>query len=301
MSYQPATIGTEDRTLEQLLRVDKLPSAVFSLSPAIGRAIIRLWYRYLTHIDPDEQVTLMNYGYAETGTDAPFPSLCREDEADRYCIQLYEHLTIGVDLKGSAVLEVGCGRGGGASFVARYPKPASLTGIDIVARAIDFCNRHYRTAGLTFARGDAVALGFGHGSFDAVINVGSSHYYRSMPCFLAEVRRALKPGGWFLFADFRKREEMPALRRQLVEAGFELVREADITDNIVRALEVDNDRKLALIQRRVPWLFRKTFKEFAATPGSATYDSFNQARWVYKSFVMKRGEITSPTPPQTKS
>ncbi len=30
-----------------------------------------------------------------------------------------------------------------------------------------------------------------------------------MPRFLGEVRRVLKPGGWFLFADFRKREEMP--------------------------------------------------------------------------------------------
>jgi len=299
MSYQPATIGGEGRTLAQLLRLDKLPSGVFSLSPAIGRAIVRLWYHYLTYIDPDHEMTFMNYGYAETGPDALSPTLDREDEANRYCIQLYQHLTTGVDLKGRDVLEVGCGRGGGASFVARYLKPASLTGIDIAASSIDYCKRHYCTSGLTFARGDAVALDFGPGSFDAVINVESSHYYRFMPGFLAEVRRVLKPDGWFLFADFRKREEMPVLRRQLVDAGFEVVRETNITNNILRALEVDNERKLTLIHKRVPWLLRKTFKEFAGTPGSATYESFSEARWEYSSFTMRRGEITSPTDPQT--
>ena len=297
MSYQPATIGGEGRTLAQLLRLDKLPSGVFSLSPAIGRAIVRLWYHYLTYIDPDHEMTFMNYGYAETGPDALSPTLDREDEANRYCIQLYQHLTTGVDLKGRDVLEIGCGRGGGASFIYRYLKPASLTGIDIAARAIDFCNRHYRAAGLTFARGDAVALDFGRGSFDVVINVESSHYYRSIPLFLAEVRRVLRPDGRFLFADFRTREEMPVLRRQLVEAGFELVRETNITNNILRALQMDNDRKLALIHKRVPWLFRKTFKEFAGTPGSATYESFSQARWAYSSFVMKRGDVAAPTHP----
>ena len=301
MSYQPATIGTEGRTLAQILRLDKLPSRVFSLSPAIGRAVVRLWYRYLTHIDPDQQMTFMNYGYADTGTEAPFPALDPDDEANRYCIQLYEHLTSGVELEGRDVLEIGCGRGGGASFISRYLKPASLTGIDIAARAIDFCNRHYRAAGLTFARGDAVALEFGRGSFDVVINVESSHYYRPMTCFLAEVHRVLKPGGWFLFADFRKREEMPALRRQLVEAGFEVVRETNITGNIVRALDADNDRKLALIHKRVPWLFRKAFKEFAGTPGSATYESFSEARWEYSSFIMKRAGNASPIHPQSRN
>jgi ubiquinone/menaquinone biosynthesis C-methylase UbiE len=295
MSSRPATISAEARTLAQHLRLDGLPSGVFSLSPAIGVAVVKLWYRYLTHIDRNQEMTFMNYGYADTGPDATLPALDRADEGNRYCIQLYQHLTAGVDLKGRDVLEIACGRGGGASFIARYLKPASLTGIDIAAKAIEFCKRHYGTAGLTFARGDAEALDFGRAAFDAVINVESSHYYRSMPRFLGEVRRVLKPGGWFLFADFRKREEMSALRRQLVDAGFEIVREADISDNILRALEVDNDRKLALIHKRVPWLFRKAFKEFAATPGSATYESFNEARWKYSSFIMRRCEIASPT------
>ena len=292
MSYRyPVTIDAGPRTLAQFLRLNELPSRVFSLSPAIGLAVTRLWYRYMTHLDRNNEMTFMNYGYADTDAAKPLPALSREDEGNRYCIQLYGHLSSGVDLAGRDVLEIGCGRGGGASFVARYLKPASLTGIDIAPGAIEFCSRHYGTAGLTFALGDAEALGFGRDSFDAVINVESSHYYRSMPRFLGEVRRVLRPGGWFLFTDFRRREAMPALRRQLADAGFEVVRETCITDNILQALELDNDRKLALIHKRVPWLFRKAFKEFASTRCSGTYESFSKARWEYMSFAMR-----SPAP-----
>jgi hypothetical protein len=42
------------------------------------------------------------------------------------------------------------------------------------------------------------------------------------------------------------------------------------------------------------------FKEFAGTPGSATYESFSEARWEYSSFIMKRCEIASPTHTRTK-
>lgn len=288
MSYRhSATVVPEARTLAQFLRLNELPSRVLSLSPAIGLAVTRLWYRYMTHLDRNHEMTFMNYGYADTDPAAPLPTLAREDEGNRYCIQLYQHLTAGVDLKGCDVLEIGCGRGGGASYLARYLNPASLTGIDIAPGAVEFCNRHFGTAGLTFARGDAEALDFGRDSFDAVINVESSHYYRSMPRFLGEVRRVLRPGGWFLFTDFRECEAIPALRRQLVEAGFEVVRETDITGNIVRALELDDDRKLALIHKRVPWLFRKAFKEFASTRDSGTYESFSKAKWEYVSFALR--------------
>ena len=62
---------------------------------------------------------------------------------------------------------------------------------------------------------------------------------------------------------------------------------------------MDNEHKLALIHKRVPWLFRKAFKEFAGPPGSATYESFSEARWEYSSFIMKRCENACPNHTQT--
>ena len=298
-SGQAAALPSEGRSLAQRLRLDKLPSRIIGLSPAIGIAITRAWYRYMTHLDREHEMTFMNYGYAEIDREVSSLTLTPEDEVNRYCIQLYQHLSTGVDLQGRSVLEVGSGRGGGASYVARYLKPASLTGIDIAAAAVGFCKDHYDCPGLTFAHGDAEAIPFARSSFDVVFNVESSHYYRSVPRFLAEVRRVLKPDGWFMFADFRRQEEMPALRRQLVEAGFEVVRETNITANILQALNVDNERKLSLIHSKVPWLFRKAFKEFAAVPGSASYESFSRGRWEYLSFALKRGPSDPSSPTQS--
>jgi ubiquinone/menaquinone biosynthesis C-methylase UbiE len=44
---------------------------------------------------------------------------------------------------------------------------------------------------------------FPDASFDAVINVESSHCYPSMGRFLSEVHRVLRPRGSLLFADLR--------------------------------------------------------------------------------------------------
>ena len=43
-------------------------------------------------------------------------------------------------------------------------------------------------------------------SYDAVVNVEASHLYPDVPRFLAEVARVLRPGGHFLYADFRRRQ-----------------------------------------------------------------------------------------------
>src|SRR3954465_7570364 len=75
----------------------------------------------------------MNYGYAPVGR-GPFegpatgPALDPADEPDRFCIQLYAHTLEGVDVAGRDVLEVGSGRGGGASWISRSLGARSTTG-----------------------------------------------------------------------------------------------------------------------------------------------------------------------------
>ena len=70
---------------------------------------------------------------------------------------LYYKLQFGEQLEAGERLEVGSGRGGGASYMARYLKPASLVGLDITSSAIRFCNRHYDVENLSFVRGSALA------------------------------------------------------------------------------------------------------------------------------------------------
>ena len=71
--------------------------------------------------------------------------------------------------------------------------------------------------GLAFEVGDAERMPFPDASFDAVVNVESSHCYPSMPAFLSEVRRVLRPGGHFLYADLRPRTDLPARRAELAD------------------------------------------------------------------------------------
>src|ERR1700682_3519164 len=125
------------------------------ISPRLSRAMIRFWYQMLVVIDRQREITFMNYGYADLDARSNSLALNDGERDNRYCVQLYHHVAAAVDLKGKEVVEVGSGRGGGASYIARYLKPNSMRGIDLSDKAVDFCNTHYSTAGLSFTQGDA--------------------------------------------------------------------------------------------------------------------------------------------------
>src|SRR2546430_1565813 len=96
-----------------------------AISPGFKRLLWRSWYQYLARYDLPEW-RFMNYGYASSDAQEARPALDAEDEADRYAIQLYHRVANAVPLSGRDVLEVGCGRGGGSSFVKRYHRPRRM-------------------------------------------------------------------------------------------------------------------------------------------------------------------------------
>jgi ubiquinone/menaquinone biosynthesis C-methylase UbiE len=67
-------------------------------------------------------------------------------------------------------------------------------------------------------------------SFDAVVNIESSHCYESMDAFLSEVCRVLRPGGQFFFADLRSTDGVNTLREQFNASGLTVEKETDITN-----------------------------------------------------------------------
>jgi ubiquinone/menaquinone biosynthesis C-methylase UbiE len=250
---------------------------------------VRVWYEQMSRLDRDGDMVFMNYGWASLDPTAPALPLQAEDEPNRYCIQLYHRVASAVDLRGLDALEVGCGRGGGASYVMRYLKPKSMTGLDQAARGIQFCQRHHTSPGLTFVRGDAQALEFDPESFNIVINVESSHCYPEVERFFSGVQRVLRPGGYFLYADHRPKEQIDTLRRQLRESGMTVCEEENISPNVVRALELDNARKQALIQEKVPRFLQRFFDEFAGMEGTrSSYATLRRGAKVYLRFVLQR-------------
>src|SRR4030042_1684299 len=97
--------------------------------------------------------------------------------------------------------------------------------------------------GLSFSCGKAESLPFEKDAFDVVINVESSHCYATLGNFLKEVHRVLRLNGYFLLADFRNKEQMDQLRRHLQGSGFQFLREEIITPHVLRAMELDHERK----------------------------------------------------------
>ena len=125
----------------------------------------------------------MNYGFHSSGLEL---KLQEEDEIERYPIQLYSFVANQADVKDKNILEVGSGRGGGASFIARYLLPSYVTGIDISKDAIELCSKIYSIPNLDFIVGDSESIPFADNSYDILINVESSHCYGDMKKFLSE-------------------------------------------------------------------------------------------------------------------
>jgi len=217
---------------------------------------------------------------------------------DRYGLALYAAVAAPGELAGKQVLEVGCGRGGGAAYVFERFRPSSMTGVDLARTAIERCRRRYGRPGLTFQTGDAQSLPFADQSFDAVINVESSHCYPDMDAFLGEVRRVLRPGGKLLLADFRPtaagdgahdgKDDVAALHRQLEGAGLKVLEQEDITPAVLRALALATPAVRMRVQRRVPAPLRRNALEFSAIEGSAIYRRFAAGELTYLRLALER-------------
>jgi ubiquinone/menaquinone biosynthesis C-methylase UbiE len=270
----------------------RLAFALMQFSPSLKKFIWKCWYQYIAGYR-NADWGFMNYGYAPTTGEAKAIQLKPlelkpEDEPNRFSIQLYHRVATAVSVAGKRVLEVGSGRGGGASFVARYLEPLSMTGGDYSAKAVRFCNGRHKVNGLKFVQADAESLPFDANSFDVVINVESSHCYGSMPKFLAEVKRVLTPGGHFSFVDLRGADDEAKLHSQMLESGMELIEHEDITPQVLKALRLDSDKKLALIEKTIGKTLLPTFLQFAGIEGSQTYENFRTRRYVYVRYLLKK-------------
>ncbi|OFX30264.1 MAG: hypothetical protein A2Z07_01465 [Armatimonadetes bacterium RBG_16_67_12] len=268
--------------------VAQIFALVARLSPDVKRSGWQVLYEYLARKDRGADWAFMNYGFVNLDPQAEPLVLHSSDESDRFGIQLYHHVADAIDLRGLDVLEVGCGRGGGCSFIRRYLQPRSVVGVDLSGRAISLCNLHHAGPGLAFLRGDAESLPLEDGTFDVVVNVESSHCYGSVPRFLSEVRRVLRPGGFALFADLRPTDEIARLREHLQASTLQVLKEETITPGVLAALDRDSERKRALVRRKAPWLIRGQIQEFAGLPGSSVYEDFRRGRAEYLRFVLRK-------------
>lgn len=256
-------------------------------STSTYKKIFRYWYPMMTRrLGQQDDVVFLNWGYEE---DPPLGlPLDESDEPNRYSIQLYHQTATQVDLSGKDVLEVSCGHGGGASYLVRTLHPASYTGLDFNANGIAFCQKRHNLPGLDFVHGDAENMPFPDQSFDAVLNVEASHIYPHFERFLGEVARVLRPGGHFLYADFRNRDGFPAWEAALAKSGMRTVSERVISDQVLRGLQKNSARSNDLINRYTPAFARRFAREFAVVDGSWFFRDLERGEISYRTYCLTK-------------
>lgn len=268
---------------------------VLNRTPSLRRAMWRFLFDLLAaRFGNIGWWTLMNYGYAEPGSTTNAFALQPDDEAERYPIALYHHVATLAPVSGRDVLEVGSGRGGGASYVARYLKPRRMVGIDLSGKAVSFSNRRHGIDNLHFRQGDAERLPFDDRSFDSVINVESSFCYPSIDGFFAEVKRVLRPGGHLHYTDLRLAHEMTGWREAIARSGFEIVVERDITANVIEALRRDSARRRDGGRKIAGGPLSGIADVFTGVDGTRIPSLLASGGMAYHSFLLRKPAVAVP-------
>lgn len=277
---QPPNATIKRRPAKRLL--ETLSVVAPGVEPAAQRLLVRVGYAVVNRWLDKIQAGCMNYGYASLDADMPTEAI----HVDSYGHRLYAHVAGATNLESREVLEVGCGRGGGAAYVARRFRVTGMTGLDFSEPAIRFARAHDADPRLSFVQGDAEDLPFPDAQFDAVLNIESSHCYPNVPRFMSEVFRVLRPGGHFLFADLRLSKDVKAMRDALLDSGFEFAEEERITPNVVRALDLDSPRRIELVRRQVPRPLQSYVLNFAAASNSEVYRALRDGDLEYMRFAL---------------
>lgn len=151
---------------------------------------------------------------------------------------------------GGRALEIGCGRGVGATIILERFGAASVDAFDLDERMVSRARRRLARYG-DRARlwvGSATEIPVADASYDAVFDFGIVHHIPAWREAIGEVARVLRPGGQFFFEEVLKN----ALDRWSYRTFTDHPREdrfgsADIVGELAkRGIEVGGRRKVLL-------------------------------------------------------
>lgn len=226
-----------------------------------------LFFDVLYLLAPLRGATLFNLGYAPLD-----PALARSRQA--YQLQTYELCLAEIRRLAPGarrLIEVGAGLGAGARHLERRH------GVEVRALEPSRMARLIAplASGKRLSPGRAPRLPAADASLDGVFSIDATiHFFGA--AFLAEARRALRPGGALAIADFRKRpfaDTRALFETELRRAGFEEVAVANATANVLAASDADAERRRLLI-RGLPSGLRRQMAYSICCPDSGKYREF---------------------------
>ena len=98
-------------------------------------------------------------------------------------------------IEGTKVLDVGCGTGSLTNLLAAQPALQMICGLDYAPAYIEHAKTRNQDPRVAFRVGDAGALPFGDGEFDATLSLLMLHFVPDAHRAIAEMRRVTRPGG----------------------------------------------------------------------------------------------------------
>jgi ubiquinone/menaquinone biosynthesis C-methylase UbiE len=158
-----------------------------------------------THLFDEEQLTLrLKQTMAEKDTLARYDewhqTMSSHEETEILNLPWYKTvISLLPDLSGKKILEVGCGRGVFANYLANQFPDATIVAVDFSSTAIDIARHQYDAQqNLSFRVENAESLSFSEDSFDWYISCETMEHVLRPELMMKEICRVLKPRGQFV-------------------------------------------------------------------------------------------------------
>ena len=116
-----------------------------------------------------------------------------------YTAYLDAALTDAIGHRLGLTAELCCGRGEAIRLLGNRMDGA--VGVDISVRMLSSAMHELSRPGIALVQGDATHLPLATDAFDSVVMLGGIHHVADRLALFQEVRRILKPGGWFYFRE----------------------------------------------------------------------------------------------------
>lgn len=132
----------------------------------------------------------------------------------------------------SKVLEVGCGRGGGAAIINKIYNIEKIYACDYSSENIHFAKKFFPE--IEFLVCDAENLSYGKDFFDLIMNVESSHCYDNIRKFFQGAQFSLNKDGLMLYADIFYKDDVENITKIILEY-FDILHFQDISNNVLKS------------------------------------------------------------------